>query len=406
MAKTKAHKWEFRARFRRHAFGWRSQPAITRIKEAVAEIKKVARKDKVLAAEGAVLFLEKVSPALEHVDSSSGSIGAAVNNAIAALVDIIATAPADESTRDAWLERLFQAHAEDQIPYIECLAEDWGELCASPEVASRWADRLMGITRRVLRPDGDLRGHFHGTPACLSALYAAGRYDDLLDLLKDEGFWSYKRWAVRSLAAQGKRAEAIRYAESSRGPWASDLDIDRLCEEMLLTSGFADEAYRRYGLRANRAGTYLAWFRAIAKKYPHKQPAEILDDLVAETPGEDGKWFAAAKDAKLFDEAIVLANRTPCAPQTLTRAARDFAEKNPAFALEAGMAALRWLAEGYGYEVTALDVSSAYTHTMTAAENIGRADDTRRRIHELLAREPLGERFVTKVLGRRLGLSS
>src|SRR5690606_33917032 len=79
---AQAHKWEFRARFRRHAFGWKSQPAIKRIKEAVAEIKKVARKDKVLAAEGAVLFLEKVSPALEHVDSSSGSIGTAVNNAI------------------------------------------------------------------------------------------------------------------------------------------------------------------------------------------------------------------------------------------------------------------------------------------------------------------------------------
>jgi hypothetical protein len=56
-----AHKWEFRARFRRHAFGWKSQPAIKRIKEAVAEIKKVARKDKMRAAEGAVLLLEKLS---------------------------------------------------------------------------------------------------------------------------------------------------------------------------------------------------------------------------------------------------------------------------------------------------------------------------------------------------------
>jgi hypothetical protein len=154
MAKPSTHKWEFRARFRRHAFGWKSQPAIKRIKEAVSEIKKVARKDKLLAAEGAVLFLEKVSPALEHVDSSSG---------------------------------------------------------------------------------------------------------------------------------------------------------------------------------------------AVAKKYPHKKPAEILEDLVAHTPGEEGKWFAAAKDAKLFDEAIALANRTPCSPQTLTRAARDFEEKRPEFAIEAGMAALRWL---------------------------------------------------------------
>jgi hypothetical protein len=405
MAKADAHRWEFRARFRRHAFGWKSQPAIKRIKEAVSEIKKFARKDKVLAAEGAVLFLEKVSPALEHVDSSSGTIGTAVNNAIAALVEIIAVAPTDEKTRDAWLERLFEAHAQDEIPYIESLAEYWGELCASSEVASRWADRLIGITRMALSPNKDLRGYFHGTSACLSALYVAGRYDDLLDVLKDEGFWPYKRWAVKALAAQGKKAEAIRYAENSRSPWARDLDIDRLCEEMLLSSGLIDEAYQRYGLRANRAGTYLAWFREVVKKYPHKKPAEILEDLVAETPGEEGKWFAAAKDAKLFDEAIALANRTPCSPQTLTRAARDFEENNPAFALEAGMAALHWLVEGYGYEITGLDVLNAYTYTMKAAENAGRADETRRRIHDLVAGETFGERFVTKVLARHLGLS-
>jgi hypothetical protein len=29
-------------------------------------------------------------------------------------------------------------------------------------------------------------------------------------------------------------------------------------------------------------------------------------------------------------------------------AARDFEEKGPEFAIEAGMAALRWLVEGYG----------------------------------------------------------
>ncbi|MBK8481860.1 MAG: hypothetical protein IPL40_11885 [Proteobacteria bacterium] len=405
MAKVSPHKWEFRARFRRHAFGWKSQPAIKRIKEAVSEINKVARKDKVLAAEGAVLFLEKVSPALEHVDSSSGSIGTAVNNAIAALVDIIATAPADDKTREKWLQRLFDAHAADQIPYIESLAEYWAELCASPELAARWADELIGITRMALSPDKNLRGHFHGTSACLTSLYAAGRYDDLLDLLKDEGFWPYKRWAVKALAAQGKKAEAIGLAESSRSPWASDLDIDQLCEEMLLSSGFVDEAYERYGLRANQAGTYVAWYRAVAKKYPHKKPAEILDDLAGETPGEEGKWFAAAKDAKLFDEAIALANSTPCSPQTLTRAARDFEEKNPTFAIEAGMAALRWLVEGYGYEVTGLDVLNAYSHTMKAAEHAGCAEQIRGRIHDLVSRESSGERFVTKVLGRRLGLS-
>lgn len=39
MPSISKHKWTFRARFRRHAFGWRSQPAIKRIKEAVSEIK-------------------------------------------------------------------------------------------------------------------------------------------------------------------------------------------------------------------------------------------------------------------------------------------------------------------------------------------------------------------------------
>jgi hypothetical protein len=329
MAKVDAHRWKFRARFRRHAFGWRSQPAVKRVQEAVSEIQKVARKDQVLAAEGAVLFLEKVSPALEHVDSSSGAIGTAVHHAIARLAEIIATAPADAATRDRWLDRLFEALAEDRIPYIERLADHWGELCASPDVASRWADRLIGLTGISLSPDKGVRGHFHGTSACLSALYFAGRYDELLDLLKSERFWLYPRWAVKALAAQGKKAEAIRYAESCRSPWASDPDIDRLCEEILLSSGEVEEAYQRFGLRANRAGTYVAWFRAVARKYPHKGSRQILEDLVAATPGDEGKWFAAAKDQKLFDEAVALANRAPSSPQTLTRAARLRGEEPP-----------------------------------------------------------------------------
>jgi len=62
------------------------------VQEAVSEIKRVRRTDSVLAAEGAVLFLEKVSPALEHIDSSSGAIGTAVNRAIEELVSVIASA--------------------------------------------------------------------------------------------------------------------------------------------------------------------------------------------------------------------------------------------------------------------------------------------------------------------------
>ena len=99
MATAERHRWQFAARFRRNAFGWRSQPAIARVREAAAEIRKVRRSDAVRAAEGAVLFLEKLSPALEHVDSSSGAIGNAVNRAIEELVPVIATAPADLARR-------------------------------------------------------------------------------------------------------------------------------------------------------------------------------------------------------------------------------------------------------------------------------------------------------------------
>jgi hypothetical protein len=404
MAKSEKKKWVFASRFRRNAFGWRSQPAITRVKQAVSEIKKVARGDPILAAQGAVLFLKKLSPALAQVDSSSGAIGTAVNHAIRDLVPIIGNAPADEKTRDAWLEQLWEAHEADEIPYIELLADYWGELCAAKEVASAWADRLVGITRMALSPEKDLRGHFHGTSACLSALFFAGRYAEVVEILAVESFWPYKRWAVRALAAMGKKAEAIRTAEACRGPWANDQDIDSLCEEVLLASALVDEAYRRYGLTANRAGTHLAWFRAVAKKYADKAASEILSDLVESTPGDEGKWFAAAKSAGLYDEAVRLALRTPCDPRTLTRAARDFAEKNPVFATETGLAALYWLVQGYGYEITGADVWAAYANTIKAAEQNGTADSTKERVRQLVGKETSGQRFVTEVLGRELGL--
>lgn len=404
MPKSKKHKWTFAPRFRRNAFGWRSQPAAKRVREAVSEIKKTARKDPMLGAEGAVLFLEKVSPALAHVDSSSGAIGNAVHRAIQALVPIIAGATAEPATRDKWLERLWQAHVEDDIPYIESLADHWGELCASQETAGAWADRLMDRTREALSPDREIGAFFDGTSACLSALYTAERHAEIVDLLETEKFWHYKQWAVKALVAMGRRAKAIRYAESCRSKWDSDVEIDWVCEEILLDSGLAEEAYERYGLTANRAGTYLAWFRKVAKKYPSKPAAEILADLVATTPGEDGKWFAAAKDAGLFNQALELAARTPCDPKTLTRAARDFTDKQPAFAVGAGLLALHWLVLGYGYDISSADVWAAYDHTLAAARRHGSVEATRQQMRKQVAAETFGERPITRILGSELGL--
>ena len=45
--------------------------------------------------------------------------------------------------------------------------------------------------------------------------------------------------------------------------------------------------------------------------------SRAIEDLVECSPGDEGKWFAAAKDAGLLDFAFDLARRSPCDPRTL-----------------------------------------------------------------------------------------
>lgn len=401
---AKRHTWTFRRRFRRGAFGWRSQPAIKRVKEAVSEIKAVRRRDPHLAAEGAVLFLEKVSPALEHVDSSSGAIGTAVNRAIDELVPIIIAAADDRAAHERRLERLWQAHMDDQIPYIEALGDRWGELCASPEIASTWADRTVDTLRRVWQGGPGPRPFFQGTSACLTSLYAAARYDEVIELLDSAPtrIWSWEQWAVRSLVALGRKADALRRAEAARDDYTSPTAIARICEEVLLSSGLVDEAYRRYAFDSHRSKTYLATFRAVCKTYPTKEPREILMDLVATTPGNEGKWFAAAKSAGFYDLALELAAASPTDPRTLSRAARDHAESDPAFAVGAGLAAIHWLIFGHGYEITSVDVTDALDNTLRAAEHAGRTDEARKAILSMIENTGRADGFATGILARRL----
>jgi hypothetical protein len=394
------YKWAFSPRFRRKAFGWRSGPPIKRINEALSEIKQVAAKDPILGAEGAVLFLEKVSGALENVDSSSGAIGAAVNGAIETLVPIIAAAPVQKKVREKWLKRLWQAVLADDIPYIENLPYFWGDLCATQKLASCWADKFMEELKLYWKLNTKQYGFYKGTIGCLSALFKAGRYEEILELLSlaRHKFWHERLWGVKALLAMGKRAEALRYAEETRGLIQPDYRISEVCEAILLGSGMADEAYRRYAFKANQRNTYLATFRAIVRKYPNKNPTEILNDLLAVTPGKEGKCFAAAKSAGLYDEAIRLADFSSCDPKTLTRAARDMAETKPAFAIEVGLAALKWMLQGYGYEITEEDVRLACQSTIKAAKNAGEEKQTLNRIYDLLCEELPKEPFVVKAI--------
>jgi len=382
-------KWQFQTRFRRGALGWRASAAgVKRLGEAVTEICRVARHDPIRAAEGAILLFGRISPAFEHVDSSSGSLGSAVNRTIDRLVSIVAAAPVDDALRAVWLERLWTAFSDDGMGYLDEIGDSWGDLCANPITASAWADRLLPVlTTCFLAPRGT-GGYFHGTTACLSALLKAGRHSDL-EVLERAPFvwWAQRSYGFAALVAQGQRAEALRYAEASRESTGNaDIAIARACEELLLQSGMADEAYARYAITASAdESTYLARFRSLTKRYSSKAPSVLLTDLVASTPGDDGKWFAAAKWAGLFDVAIELANRGPTDPKTLARAARDYLDEQPAFAMESSLAALRWFGAGYGFDVIALDIMKAYDYGWSAAERLGETDAFIARVRATIA---------------------
>lgn len=399
----KAGDWAFTRRFRRGGFGWRaSRLASERITEALAEIRAVARHDPLHAADGAARFLVKLSPALEQVDSSSGALGGAARAAVGALVPLIAQAPADTTTREGWLEQLFEAIQNDDPPYLESLDERWGELCATPEIASRWADRLVDLVRHVhaARRRGQ-HAFTRAESACYSALFAAGRHDELIVLIGGDPrpMWHDLLWVGRCMVVRGEIDEAIEFMTKAVSAWTPMAGLARFAEEVLLAAGRRNEAYEKYALEANRATTYLATFRLIAGKYPEIDADRLLSDLIATTPGEEGKWFATAKTLKRFELAAQLAWQSPCDPKTLIRAARDNLGKAPSFASEVALAALHWICQGRGYEVTSLDVQMAFRLASEAGHALGQSERVALRIQTMLRSSTREARWVREMLG-------
>lgn len=373
------HQWQFAPRFRCSIFGWRSQPPI----------------------KGAVLFLEKISPALEQVDSSSGAIGAAVNNAIEVLVPIISKPNVPDNRRQKWLERLWEALQNDHMPYIEYLGDFWGELCVTPELASFWADEFIGVVKHIWSPETLGHNFFKGTTACLSALFSAKRYTELLDLLAQAKFkfWNYRRFGIKALFTMGKLNEALKYAEESGGLNVPKSKIASACEEILITMGLEEEAYDKYAIEANQKLTNVATFRAIVKKYLFKSPLDILKKLIEDHPGEERKWFAAAKDAGFFELAIELARKNPADPHTLIRASKEYAISKSDFAISSGIASLHWIIQGYGYEISSADIITVYSAIMAAAKSAEISDiEVKNKINKLLLDSHPNSQFVKSIL--------
>ena len=123
--------------------------------------------------------------------------------------------------------------------------------------------------------------------------------------------------------------------------------------------------------------------------------------LPSKNPTLRARVTAPSRSRSSPSSSASIRSTTPIAP---ARAARDHIESNPTFALGAGLAALRWLAEGYGFDITGADVWAAYSNTMKAAERVGKAVETKSDLRAVAASTRGGISFVAEVLGRELGL--
>ena len=71
------------------------------------------------------------------------------------------------------------------------------------------------------------------------------------------------------------------------------------------------------------------------------------------------------------------------------------------------MAALRWLGEGWGYEVTSIDVVEAYDRAIDAASRLNKTDDARDQILQLVdSSDSASMRFVRQSLHGRMSAHS
>jgi hypothetical protein len=134
-----------------------------------------------------------------------------------------------------------------------------GTSCALPANTSVWADRLIGTVETLRRPNRTAGGCSHGNVACLSAPFRAGRHEQLFAPLDEAPYsmWRHREWIVKAPAATGRKPHAICYAEASRGQNDNPIAIARGREEILLSSGVADEAHACCAIEVNQGTTFL-----------------------------------------------------------------------------------------------------------------------------------------------------
>jgi hypothetical protein len=276
------------------------------------------------------------------------------------------------------MDRLHQAILEDGVDYLAPVKDAWGDICGFPELANRWADLLLPDLRAGL-------GWSRGAVICLSSLLKAERYEELSAFLSRPRSWDLGKFGVAAMIHQGRIDEALAYAHACarETPWGCNTAV--FCQRILLEAGRLDEAFARYGLPASHRENYLAAYRAIRKRYPERDPRQVLSDLIAQT-GAKGKWFAAAREAGAWDLALECAAAVTAEPATLARAARDLAREKPDLAARLALYALEHFLQGRGYRAKTDDVVMAHAALLDAAAALDKVDWARDAVDELIRR--------------------
>jgi hypothetical protein len=158
------HKWQFTSRFRRHAFGWRS--------DHPSSASRKPSRDQAGRPQGARARGRGCHHAAGKALASPGAGGQLIGRPGFGRQQGHRHPGAHHrqggcrchSLRQRWLERLWQALQDDEMPYIELLGDYWGELCVTPELASHWADEFMPVLESVWSPKASGHG-FSRAPA-------------------------------------------------------------------------------------------------------------------------------------------------------------------------------------------------------------------------------------------------
>lgn len=275
-----------------------------------------------------------------------------------------------------------------------------------PELVAHWLDLLLPGLEFCQRRGG-LGDYYEAETICLSCLLEAKRYDELRKMVAGRRFsyWPHDRFWAEALLRMGRTDEAIAYAEARQPADYESQSISGFCERALLEAGRRDEAYWKYGLGIREGNTYLASYRAIVRKYPERDPGQVLGDLV-DMSQERGKWFAAARHAGYLDVARDCARSGLVEPKTLVTAARDALEADPSFSFEVALRALDLMLQGYGYELMVIDILPAFKILFDAADAMGVGDWAMASVSELLARDvprndPACAKYLVELMERR-----